>query len=106
MYISNLAAHQTVPHARTLFGRRQAKSVFLKDGDAHLENATQQSYLIQFFKDSYVLDNDHGDVCLKLCIQVFEVPKAPVVDIGTIVSKRLEAQRKLQTNPEVIWGTN
>jgi len=32
--------------------------------------------------------------------KVFEVTEAPVVDIGTIVSKRLNAQRKLQQNPE------
>ena len=33
--------------------------------------------------------------------KVFEVTEAPVIDIGTIVSKRLNAQRKLQENPEV-----
>jgi len=31
--------------------------------------------------------------------KVFEVTKGPVVDIGTIVSKRLNAQRKLQADP-------
>ena len=33
--------------------------------------------------------------------KVYEMPEAPVVDIGTIVSKRLNAQRKLQQNAEV-----
>ena len=33
--------------------------------------------------------------------KVFDTTAAPVVDIGTIVSKRLNAQRKLQANPQV-----
>ena len=33
--------------------------------------------------------------------KVFEIAAAPVIDIGTIVSKRLTAQRKLQANPDV-----
>lgn len=32
--------------------------------------------------------------------KVFDLTEAPVVDIGTIVSKRLNAQRKLQQDPE------
>ena len=33
--------------------------------------------------------------------KVFEIASAPVIDIGSIVSKRLTAQRKLQANPDV-----